>query len=287
MSLKQKYQNGKQPSKDYRKWIFTLSQTSHSTAHIRPVGLNLVIYINLTKIIEAAIARILRNKKSKYTFYLQDKETLGSAKLLIQKLENITKKSKHPTLSLKIPAKILQRSAEYSPEIKSSPAKRYNFNTLPYSSSKTNLKPPSRLFLTNSMEGKTTELPELQPINVAKIGKRLFTLNKTVYQPLLKPKGTEVPKGELEKWKELYVLLNNGKGLDMRLYMDYLTTKPELKKLLDLYLLHRKVAPFADCMYFSCNNVIVDTIMEKMILQTHPKLSSAKRLFLLRFATSK
>lgn len=81
---------------------------------------------------------------------------------------------------------------------------------------------------------------------------------------------------ELERWREAFEILRSGKELNLHIYMNYLAVKPKLKKILDLYLMHKRVVPTAP----------LDMVMEKMIEQMHPALSPAKRSFIYEYATT-
>jgi len=108
----------------------------------------------------------------------------------------------------------------------------------PCSLSKIDLNPPIALFIGTNSPKEQNNFP-----------KRLFTLNKTFYEPLLAPKKSEINIEEQYKWKKLYQILSTSKEIDLHLYMNYLAKLPELKQYLDLYLLHKKVAPNAECIF--------------------------------------
>ena len=202
-------------------------------------------------IIDLLLAKLKRNRQPIYSFYSQNKDMLDTAKTLVQQINFTTRNFKKPKYNNegilgKTTISKSNKSKWYRDQANTTRSHhKVNLYSLPSIVGK----PPLKLLLNRPkiymelIDNPITE--EYQ----RKIPKRIFTVEKFNKDPLLKPNRLEISKEELQNWRDLYRALNGKRELDIRSYMDYLIMKPNLKKLMDLYLLHRKVAPNADCKF--------------------------------------
>jgi len=215
-------------------------------------------------------------KKRNYQFYLQDKVKLDFARKLLQKLEN-TNKSKKPS-AITFPKLPVNAKKSISPSCDmESKTRKKELKTM--SNSFLKVDSPVKVFLLK---------PPNEDIDTpnSSIGILPLTFRNTGSSFTIKPNAIELPDREVARWKSLYLIVSSNKSIDMRLYLDHINNNPEIKKLLDLYLMHKKVAPSAKCKVLMVM-IVVEVILEKMVLQTYPNLSTAKRNYLLQTITPK
>ena len=198
-------------------------------------------------------------KKIPYQFYSQNKPKLDSAKALIHTLDRVIHNIRPFSISTtKLRERVIPKTNTPSFEcsfepIKKSPIIKYmevkKENIMSYE-----LRPPLKLFLSKSLSRENVNIKNIAVCKNSVKKRRLFVLKKQLREFIMKPKPSEISDEEIQKWKNLYLTFNESRKLDMRQYLDFLRKNPKMKKILDLYLAHKRIVPAADCNFANKNS---------------------------------